>query len=124
MSIEMKPIKSFADAKQRLAELKNSIVDLDAFLTFADDAISKVNTLKGSTNGANAQPATHAPATWGERVIEIFKQTGNKPLMQKQAVDRYLEIGWPVNGDTADLYRNLSGAIAYLPKKKGGLARS
>ena len=34
----MKPIKSFEEAKRRLAELSDSIAELNAFITFADDA--------------------------------------------------------------------------------------
>jgi len=122
--IGMKAIKSFAEAKQRLAELNSSIVDLNAFLEFADDAISKVNTLKGSSAGASSTQATHAPTTWGERVIELFNQSENKPIMQKEMMEMYERTGWPRPPDRGDLYRAISGAIAYLFKKKGILEKT
>jgi hypothetical protein len=120
----MKHIKSFVEAKNALAEVKSAIAELDAFLTFADDAISKVNTLKGSSGGASVAQATRAPATWGERVIELFKQSENKPIMQKQVMELYQQTGWPMPADQADLYRAISGAIAYLFKKKGVLEKT
>lgn len=104
--------------------MQNSIADLEAFLTFADDAISKVNTLKGYANGASVSQTSKAPATWGERVIEIFKQAENKPIMQRQVVDMYGRTGWPMPADPGQLYRALSGAIAYLHKKKGVLIKT
>jgi hypothetical protein len=122
--IEMKPIKSFEEAKRRLAELNNSIADLNAFLVFADDAISKVNTLKGSASGESIPQTTRAPATWGERVIEIFKQAENTPIMQKRVMEMYEKTGWPAPADRSELYRAISGAIAYLHKKKGVLVKT
>jgi hypothetical protein len=117
---------SFHEAKQRLSELRNSIAELDAFMTFADDAISKVNTLKGSGKDAVAHQAapSPAPATWGERVIEIFNQSQNKPIMQKQVMELYQQTGWPMPPEPSDLYRAISGAIAYLFKKKGVLEKT
>src|SRR5437667_12445086 len=120
----MKPIKSFSEAKRRLSELKDSISDLDAFLTFADDAISKVNTLKGPSPDGSEPFSIVVPPTWGERVIEIFKQAGSRSLMQKQTMEMYVETGWPAPADRADLYRAISGAIAYLHKKKGVLVKT
>ena len=122
--IGMKPIKSFAEAKRRLTELKDSITELNAFLEFADDAISKVNTLKGSSADASTMQATRAPATWGERMIELFKESENKPIMQKQMMEMYERTGWPMPSDRGDLYRAISGAIAYLFKKKGVLEKT
>jgi hypothetical protein len=120
----MKPIKSFEEAKRRLAELNSSIADLNAFLVFADDAISKVNTLKGSADGASTPQGSPPPTTWAERVIELFKQSENKPIMQKQMMELYERTGWPTPPDQGDLYRAISGAIAYLFKKKGVLEKT
>jgi|ERR1051326_977045 hypothetical protein len=120
----MKPIRSFEEAKRRLAELKSCVADLDAFLTFADDAISKVNTLKGSAVGANILQATRAPTTWGERVIELLRQAENRPIMQKQVMELYEKTGWPMPTEDGHLYRAISGAIAYLHKKKGVLVKT
>ena len=120
----MKPIKSFEEAKRRLAELSDSIAELNAFITFADDAISKVNTLKGSAAGTSTPQATRPPATWAERVIELFKQTENKPLKQKQIVELYKITGWPGPTDASELYRAISGAVAYLFKRKGVLEKT
>lgn len=122
----MKPIMSFHEAKQRLSELRNSIAELDTFMTFADDAISKVNTLKGADNDVVVPQAAAlpAPSTWGERVIEIFKQSENKPIMQKQVMELYQRTGWPIPSEPGGLYRAISGAIAYLYKKKEVLEKT
>jgi len=120
----MKRIHSFEEAKTRLAELSDSIADLNAFLTFADDAISKVNTLKGYSGGTGVVQATPAPATWGERVIELFRQSENRPIMQKQVMELYQRTGWPIPSEPGGLYRAISGAIAYLYKKKEVLEKT
>jgi hypothetical protein len=120
----MKRIKSFSEAKTMLAEVKSAISELDAFLTFADEAISKVNTLKGSSEIAITPQTTRPPATWGERVIEVFKQSENRPMMQKQVMEMYERTGWPIPPEQGGLYRAISGAIAYLFKKKGVLEKT
>ncbi|SRR5258708_22375653 len=120
----MKPIKSFEDAKRRLAEVKDTIIEVDAFLTSAGDTISKVIILKGTDYYPEPSQSALAPATWGERVIEIFRQADKKPLMQKDAAERYSKTGWPGPSDPAELYRAISGAIAYLHKKKGVLEKT
>lgn len=120
----MNRIKSFTEAKHKLDELRQGLTELSVFLAFADEAISKVNSLKGSDDGAGAFQLAGPPATWGERVIEIFRQAENKPLMQKEAMKRYERTGWPKPTDPAAFYRAISGAFAYLHKKKGVLEKT
>jgi hypothetical protein len=122
----MKPITSFDEAKTKLTELQSALSELGAFLKMADEAISKVNSLKGTVNAGPAEPkrAAHPPATWAERVLEILKAANGIALTQKQMVDVYPDMGWPTPSERQDLYRAVSGAVAYLHKKKGILVKT
>ena len=57
----MQAIKSFAEAKRRLDEMKELVADLRQFMDTAESAISAVNTLKGGAETMES-PRNNAPA--------------------------------------------------------------
>lgn len=121
-------IHSFAEAKRKMDELTSGLDEIRQFLTMADEKITAVNMLKGVGSDV-AAPAKHqaqpsgAPASWADRVFQVFKETG-KPMFQKQAMERYEQMGLPMPDDKKELYRQISGAMSYLAKRKKTLVKT
>ena len=116
-------IKSFAEAKQIVSDVKGSIAALDEFIGKLERTISAIDTLRGNNQETvEMSRGNGIPDTWQERVIRIFEDS-QKPLMQRDVVRIYQDRGWPPP-EKGKLYTVISGAIAYLHKKKDILKKS
>jgi hypothetical protein len=117
-------VENFNEARRCLENVKESLAALGQFLVITENTFAAVNRITGRTNEvpSTATVPGNVPASWNERVVEIFKMAG-KPIRQKDAVERYRELGWP-RSDSKDLYGKISGSFAYLFHKKGRLDRN
>ena len=67
--------------------------------------------------------AASAPHGMAAQVTEILKQSG-RPMMPKEIAARHQQLGWPApDGGWGKLYESVTGAIAYLGRKKKMVAR-
>jgi|SRR6266567_8934570 len=114
-------IQNFDECKRKVQELSEGLSQIMQFLDLAHSTIKTVNILKGASP-VETRSGNGIPGTFAERVIQVFQRSG-KPLMQKHAMAVYKEMGWPGPPDK-ELYRAISGAIAYLHKRKGVLVKT
>ena len=120
-------ITNFEQAKRRMDELSSGLVELRQFLDFAHSSISAVNLLKGDQDAVNKpEPqvkSNGAGQSWADRVMQVFTAY-KKPMFQKEAMTHFDTLGLPRPADDKAFYRGISGAIAYLTKRKGLLVKT
>ena len=122
----MQKIQSFAEAKQRLDEIESAVSDLRHFMDKAYNAIAAVDMLKGGHITVVQKlelEKNGATSSWADRVLDVFRMVG-KPMMQKEAMKQYERTGLPAPEDRKELYRQISGAVAYLANRKGLLVKT
>jgi len=115
-------IQNFDECKRKVQELSDGLNQIMQFLDSAHATIKAVKILKGAPPAGEMRSGNGIPGTFAEKVIQVFQRAG-KPLMQKHAMALYREMGWPGPPDK-ELYRAISGAIAYLHKRKGVLVKT
>jgi len=113
-------INSFQQAKARLQILTDGLKELGEFLNHADSIISAMNALKGPGNvppPPPSRPANDVPSSMTDRVFHVLKQAG-KPLKPVEALELYVETGWPRPEERRELYTQIIGCLNYLVKRK------
>lgn len=107
-----------------LSPLLKIIAAVQQFIQETETVMAAVGRLtsQNRTGASSSAPDNGAPPTFTGRVLEVFKMAG-RPLRQKEATEQYRQLGWPEH-DAKDLYGKISGAIAYLHKKKATLEKN